>query len=195
MPKPSRSDPTVQPRLARAKWRTTRPQAILGTVPKAVAAQAPRRLTTRSNPMFEGKAVQASSIELLGEASSRRCIRLRGPLPMVPRMRAPPLNSLPAVRVNARRETHIVTPDTARGSPTSPVRVVVPPETDDQLRHSAPAVASPGTLVRPGWRRGQPAAPPTRTLAVPTLATWRQHHDGVESGHRSRHIDLCRRRC
>ena len=72
------------------------------------------------------------------------------PLPMVPRMHAPPLNSLPAVRVNARRATRIVTPDTARGSPTSPVRVVVPPKTDDQLRRPAPAVAALGMMCEFG---------------------------------------------
>ena len=73
---------------------------------------------------------------------------------MVPRMRAPPLNSLPTIRVDARRAMCSLTPDTARGSPTSLVGVVVPQETNDQLRRSAPAVAAPGTLVHPRWRRG-----------------------------------------
>ena len=73
---------------------------------------------------------------------------------MVPRMRAPLHNSLPAIRVNARRAMHSLTPDTAWGSPTSLVAVVVPLETDDQLCRSAPMVAAPGMLVRPGWRRG-----------------------------------------
>ena len=88
-----------------------------------------------------------------------------------------------------------LTPDTAWGILTIRVGVVAPLETNDQLGHSAPAVTASGTLVRPGWRGGWPAAPPTRTLAVPTLATWRQHHDGAESGHRSRRIDLRRRWC
>ena len=92
---------------------------------------------------------------------------------MVSRMRTPPLNSLPAIMVDARRAMCSLTSDTAWGSLTSLVRVVVPLEADDQLRHAAPAAAAPGTLVRPGWRGGWPAAPPTRTLAVPTLATWR----------------------
>ena len=70
MPRPSRNDTTAQLRLTRAKWRATRPQAVLGTVPKAVVTQAPRRLTTRNNPMLEEKAIQTSSIEHLGEASS-----------------------------------------------------------------------------------------------------------------------------
>ena len=131
MHKPRRSDTTVQPSLGRVELRATRLHTILGTVLKTVATQAPRWLTTRSNPMLEGKAVQASSIKLLGEALPRQRSRPMRPLPMVPRMRAPPLNSLPAVRVNMRRAMRIMTPDTARGSPTSPVRVVVPPETDD----------------------------------------------------------------
>jgi hypothetical protein len=189
MPKPRRSDTTVQPSLGRAELRATRPHAILGMVPKSVAMQAPRWLTTRSNLMLEGKAVQASSIEHLGEASPRRRFRPRRPLPMVPRMRTPPLNSLPAIRVDARKAMCSLTPDTAWGSPTSHAGVVVPLETDDQLRRSAPAVVAPGTLVRLGWRRGKPAATPTRMLTVPTLATWRQHHDGVESGHRSWRVE------
>ena len=113
---------------------------------------------------------------------------------MVPRIRAPSLNSLPTIRIGARRAMLSLTPDTAWGSPTSLVGVVVPQETDDQFRRSAPAAAVPGTHVRPGRRKGWPAAPPTRTLAVPTLATWRQHHDGAESGHRSRRVDLRRHR-
>jgi len=145
--------------------------------------------------MLEGKAVQASSIEHLGEASPRRRIRLRRPFPKVPTMRAPPLNSLPAIRVDTRRVMCSLTPDTAWGIPTSCVGVVAPLETNDQLGHSAPAAAVPGTLVHPEWRRGYPAAPPTSTLVVPTLATWRQHHDGAKSGHRSRHVDLRRHLC
>ena len=119
MPKSSRSNTTVQLRLARARWRTTRPQAILGMVSKAVEAQAPRWLTTRSNPMLEGKAVQASSIEHLGEVSPRRRFRPRRPLPMVPMMCTPPLNSLPTIRIDARRAMRCQTPDTACGSPTN----------------------------------------------------------------------------
>jgi len=194
MPKSNRSNTTVQLRLALPKW-ATRPQAILGTVPKAVAAQAPRWLTARSNLMLERKAVQASSIKHLGEASLRRRIRPRRPFPQVSRMCALPLNSLPAIRVDARRAMRSKTLGTAWGSLTSLVGVVVPQETDDQFRLSAPAAAVPGTNVRPGRRKGWPAAPPTRTLAVLTLATWRQHHDGAKSGHRSRRIDLHRRRC
>ena len=126
MPKPRRSDTTVQPSLGRAELRATRLHAILGTVPKTVATQAPRWLTTRSNPMLEGKAVQASSIEHLGEALPRQCFRLRRPLPMVLRMSTPPLNSLPAIRVDARRAMRSKTLGTAWGSPTSLVGVDVP---------------------------------------------------------------------
>jgi len=68
--------------------------------------------------MLEGKAVQASAIEHLGKASPRLHIRLRRPLLMVPRMSALPLNSLPAIRVDARRAMRSLTPGTARGSPT-----------------------------------------------------------------------------
>ena len=154
MPKPSRNDTTVQLRLTRAKWRATRPQAVLGTVPKAVATQALRWLTTRSNPMLEGKAVQASSVEHLGEASPWWRFRPRRLLPMVPRMLVPPLNSLPAIRVDARKVMRSLVPDTAWGSLTNLMGVVVPPKAVDQLRCSASAVPAPGTLVRPGWRRG-----------------------------------------
>ena len=154
MPKPNRNDTTVQPRLARAKWQAARPQAILSTVPKAMAAQAPRWLTTRDNPMLERKTVQASSIKHLGEASSRRCFRPRGPLPMVPRMRAPPLNSLPIIRVDARRAMRSLNTKAAWGSPTTLVGVVVPLETDNQLCRAASAAAASGSLVRPGWRGG-----------------------------------------
>ena len=154
MPKPSRSDTTVQLRLARAKWRSTRPQAILGMVPKAVEAQEPRWLTTRGNPMLERKAVQASSIKHLGEASLRRCFRPRGPLLKVPRMRAPPLNSLPTIRVDARRAMRSLNTKAAWGSPTTLVGVVVPLETDNQLCRAASAAAASGSLVRPGWRGG-----------------------------------------
>ena len=153
MPKSNRSNTTVQLRLALPKW-ATRPQAILGTVPKAVAAQAPRWLTARSNLMLERKAVQASSIKHLGEASLRRRIRPRRPFPQVSRMCAPPLNSLPAIRVDARRAMCSLTPDTAWGSPTSLAGVVVPLETDDQLHRSVPAAAVSGTLVLLEWRRG-----------------------------------------
>ena len=73
---------------------------------------------------------------------------------MVPRMRMLPLNSLPAIRLDARRAMCSLTPDTAWGSPTSLAGVVVPLETDDQLRHSAPATMLPGMPVRLGWRRG-----------------------------------------
>ena len=73
---------------------------------------------------------------------------------MVPRMRAPPLNSLPAIRVDTRRVMCSLTPDTAWGILTIRVGVVAPLETNDQLGHSAPAVTASGTLVRPGWRRG-----------------------------------------
>ena len=73
---------------------------------------------------------------------------------MVPRMCTLPLNSLLAIRVDARRVMCSLTPDTAWGSPTSLAGVVVPLETDDQLRRSATANAAPGTLVRPRWRRG-----------------------------------------
>ena len=73
---------------------------------------------------------------------------------MVPRMRAPPLNSLPTIRVDARRAMHTKTLGTTWGSPTSLVGVVVPQETDDQLHRSAPAAAVPGTLVHLEWRRG-----------------------------------------
>ena len=114
---------------------------------------------------------------------------------MVPMMCAPPLNSLPTIRFDARRTMHCQAPDTACGSPTNLVGVVVPLEADNQLRHAAPAAAASGTLVRPGWRGGWPAAPPMRTLVVPTLATWRQHHDGAESRHRSQRVDQRRRRC
>ena len=120
MPRPRRSDTTVQPSLGRVELRATRPHAILGTVPKTVATQAPRWLMTRSNLMLEGKAVQASAIEHLGKASPRLHIRLRRPhirlrrpLPMVPRMSAPPLNLLPAIRVDARRAMRSLTPDMA----------------------------------------------------------------------------------
>ena len=108
---------------------------------------------------------------------------------MVPMMCTPPLNSLPAIRVDARKAMCSLTPDMAWGSPTSHAGLVVPLETDDQLRRSAPVVATSRMLVCPWWRRGEPAAPLTRMLTVPTLATWRQHHDGAESGHRSRRVE------
>jgi hypothetical protein len=69
-------------------------------------------------------------------------------------MSVPPLNSLPAIWVDARRAMRSLTPDMAWGSPTSLVCVVVPPKTDDQLRRSALEVAAPRMLVRLGWRRG-----------------------------------------
>jgi hypothetical protein len=50
--------------------------------------------------MLEGKAIQASSIELLGEASPRWCFE---PRRLLPRMCTPPLNSLPASRVDEGR--------------------------------------------------------------------------------------------
>ena len=73
---------------------------------------------------------------------------------MATRMRAPPLNSLPAIRVYARRAMRSKTLGKAWGSPTSLVGVVVLQETDDQLHRSAPAAAVPGTLVHLEWRRG-----------------------------------------
>ena len=73
---------------------------------------------------------------------------------MVPMMCMPPLNSLPTIRVDARRAMHCQAPDTACGSPTNLVRMVVPLEADDQLYRSIPANAALGPLVRPGWRRG-----------------------------------------
>jgi hypothetical protein len=42
----------------------------------------------------------------------------------------------------------------AWGRPTSLVGVVVPLETDDQLRRSMAAIAAPRVLVCPRWRRG-----------------------------------------
>ena len=50
---------------------------------------------------------------------------------MVPRMHTPSLNSLPAIKVDARRAMCSLTSDTAWGSPTSLAGVVVPLETDD----------------------------------------------------------------
>ena len=94
--------------------------------------------------MLERKAVQASSIKHLGEASPRWRFRPRRPLLKVPRMRAPPLNSLPTIRVDARRAIRSLTTEAARGSPTTLVGVVVPLETDDQLRRSMAAIAAPG---------------------------------------------------
>ena len=73
---------------------------------------------------------------------------------MVPRMLVPPLNSLPAIRVDARKVMRSLVPDTAWGSLTNLMGVVVPPKAVDQLRCYASAVPAPGTLVRPGWRRG-----------------------------------------
>jgi hypothetical protein len=62
-------------------WQATRPQVILGTVPEAVVAQAPRWLTTLSNSMLERNAVQASSIELLREASPRATLPVEEVVP------------------------------------------------------------------------------------------------------------------
>jgi hypothetical protein len=73
---------------------------------------------------------------------------------MVPRMRTPPLNSLPAIMVDTRRAMFSLTSDTAWGSLTCRVRVVVLLEADVQLCRSVPANAALGPLVRPGWRRG-----------------------------------------
>jgi hypothetical protein len=73
---------------------------------------------------------------------------------------------------------------TTWGSPTSPEGVIMSPETDDQLRPPALMVVATTTLVRPRWWSWQPAALPTRTLAVSTLTRWRQHHNGAEGGHR-----------
>jgi hypothetical protein len=68
-----------------------RSKAILGTLSEVVATQAPRWLMARSNPMLEGKVVQASSIELHGEASLQWRFRLRSLL-TISRMRTLPLN-------------------------------------------------------------------------------------------------------
>jgi hypothetical protein len=71
--------------------------------------------------MLEGEAVQASSIELLWEASSWWRFELRR---SVPRMRTPPHNFLPFSMVDGRRVTCHLTLSTAWGSPTSLVGMV-----------------------------------------------------------------------
>jgi hypothetical protein len=111
MPCPRRGHMTVQSRMVRARRRATRPRAVLGTMSKTMTTQKPRRLLTRSNSMLEGEAIQALSIELLGEAPLHRRLRLRSPLD--PRRHASPLNTLPTIRVDTGSE----------GSP----GVVVPP--------------------------------------------------------------------
>jgi hypothetical protein len=117
----ARNDPNIKLRSARAERRTTRQQAIPSTVSEAVATQAPWRHTARNNPMLEGEAVQASSIELLGEASSWWRFELRR---SVPRMRTPPHNFLPSSMVDGWRVTCHLTLSTTWGSPTSLVGMV-----------------------------------------------------------------------
>jgi hypothetical protein len=49
-------------------------------------------------------------------------------------MHTPPLNLLLAIKVDSRSAVCILTLGTAWGSPTSPMRVIMSLETDDQLR-------------------------------------------------------------
>jgi hypothetical protein len=69
-PNPRRGDTVVQTRLVRVRRQAVRSCAFLGTVLETMATQAPGRLPTRSNPMLQSEAVQASSIEARPQRSA-----------------------------------------------------------------------------------------------------------------------------